>query len=61
RMYFHSVLQLNYTTYDLRRTQDSVNPRTHRNIMVAAHEEDDLFSSAANEHLYWYARVIGIF
>ncbi|KZT04051.1 uncharacterized protein LAESUDRAFT_658596, partial [Laetiporus sulphureus 93-53] len=26
RMYFHSVLQLNYTTYDLRRTQNSVNP-----------------------------------
>jgi hypothetical protein len=46
---------MNYTTYDLRREQDSINPRTHADIMVLAHEED------ASWHPYWYARVLGIF
>ncbi|KAG2033983.1 hypothetical protein BDR03DRAFT_935455 [Suillus americanus] len=30
----HGVLQANYTTYDLRREQDTINPRTHADIMV---------------------------
>ncbi|TFY50777.1 hypothetical protein EVJ58_g10894, partial [Rhodofomes roseus] len=32
RMYLHKVLRVNYTTYDMRRGQDSINPRTHPNI-----------------------------
>ena len=44
-------------TYDLRRDQDSVNPRTHADIMVTAHEDE----SANVPHPYWYARAIGIF
>ena len=50
------VLRINYTTYDLRRAQDSLNPRTHANVMVLAHEDD-----AEISHPYWYARIIGIF
>jgi hypothetical protein len=50
-------LRVNYTTYDLRRDQDSINPRTHADIMVAAHEDE----SDEVPHPYWYARVIGIF
>ncbi|KZT01026.1 uncharacterized protein LAESUDRAFT_664748 [Laetiporus sulphureus 93-53] len=61
RMYFHKVLRVNYTTYDMRRMQDSINPRTHPNIMVAAHEEDDDDNPEASKHPYWYARIIGIF
>ncbi len=56
-IYRHKILRVNYTTYDLRRDQDSVNPRTHADVMVAAHEDDE----EANPHPYWYARVIGIF
>jgi hypothetical protein len=52
----HKVLRLNYTTYDLRREQDSINPRTHANIMVLAHEDN-----ARRWHPFWYARVLGIF
>jgi hypothetical protein len=53
KLYHHSILRVNYTTYDLQREQDTINPRTRANIMVLSHEE--------KTHPYWYARVIGIF
>ncbi|KAI6104250.1 hypothetical protein F5141DRAFT_1065063 [Pisolithus sp. B1] len=55
RLYQHKVLRVNYTTYDLRRDQDSLNPHTHADIMVLSHETED------NPHPYWYARIIAIF
>ncbi|KAG2336123.1 hypothetical protein BDR05DRAFT_897160, partial [Suillus weaverae] len=54
RIYRHKVLRVNYTTYNLRRAQDSLNPCTHADIMVLARDQED-------SHPYWYARVIGIF
>lgn len=42
----------------MRRDQDSVNPRTHPDIMVLSHEDHEIDSDA---HLYWYARVLTIF
>jgi len=51
--YRHKVLRVNYTSYDLRRCQDSINPRTHPDIMLLSHDDEP--------HPYWYARVIGIF
>ena len=48
-------MRLNYTTYDLRRSQDIINIKTHSDVMVIANEEND------DAHPYWYARVIGIF
>ncbi|KAK7014172.1 hypothetical protein R3P38DRAFT_3322137 [Favolaschia claudopus] len=58
RIYAHSVMQINYTTYDMGRDQDTINPRTNSNIMVLSHEDEQ---DSINAHLYWYARVIGIF
>ena len=52
RIYRHKVLRVNYTTYNTRRAQDSLNPRTHSDIMVLSRDD---------EHPYWYARIIGIF
>lgn len=52
RIYRHKVLRVNYTTYNLRRDQDSLNPRTHSDIMVL---------SGDDTQPYWYARIIGIF
>ncbi|KAF8815986.1 hypothetical protein BYT27DRAFT_7185715 [Phlegmacium glaucopus] len=52
-IYQHKVLRVNYTTYDLRRLQDSINPCTHPDIMLLSHDNE--------QHPYWYARVIGIF
>ena len=54
-MYEHKTFSINYTTYDLRREQDAINPRTRPDIMVLSHETD------SNRHPYWYAHVVKIF
>jgi hypothetical protein len=59
RIYRHKVIRINHTTYDGRRNQDSLNPRTHADFMVLAHEDDTDDNSTA--HPYWYGRIIGIF
>ena len=58
RLYQHKTLCINYTTYDLRRQQDSLNPRTHPDIMLLSHEEPN---EEIDAHPYWYARVVRIF
>ena len=55
RIYAHKVLRINFTTYDMRRCQDSINPRNHPDIMLHAPTNDP------SNHPYWYARVIGVF
>ncbi|KAF9029874.1 hypothetical protein BJ165DRAFT_1397314 [Panaeolus papilionaceus] len=52
-IYRHKVLRINYTTYDLRRQQDSINPRTQADVMLLSNDESSF--------PYWYARVLGIF
>ena len=55
RMFLHNVLRVNYTTYDVRRKQDTINPNTsHRDVMVLANNNDD------SEHPFLYGRVVGI-
>jgi hypothetical protein len=59
RIYRHQLVRFNYTTYDVRRSQDVVNPNTsHRDIMLLANP-DDLEGNA--NHPFLYARVVGIF
>lgn len=53
-IFHHSLLRVNYTTYDLRREQDTINPLTRADIMVLSHEDERV-------HPYWYARVVYIF
>lgn len=56
RLYCHNLMQIRYTTYDVCRKQDTVNPRTpHCDIMVLANNEDE------PDHPFLYARIIGIF
>ncbi|KAJ7649404.1 hypothetical protein DFH06DRAFT_996491 [Mycena polygramma] len=57
RLYTHKVLRVNYTTYDVLRSQDTLNPRTHPDFMVLAHEDEE----EATAHPYWYGRIISIF
>jgi hypothetical protein len=59
RIYRHKVIRINHTTYDGRRNQDSLNPRTHADFMVLAHEDDT--DDSSNMHPYWYGRIIGVF
>ena len=51
-LYTHKVLRIHYTTYDMRRSTDSINPRNpeHSNIMLQGPGGE-----------FWYARVLGIF
>lgn len=54
QMYEHHVIRFNFLRDDIRRDQDSVNTKTHPDIMLLASDNDD-------SHPYLYARVIGIF
>jgi hypothetical protein len=54
KLYRHKVFRVNYTTYDLCREQDSLNPRTHADIMLLSCDDEAT-------HPYWYARIIGVF
>ncbi|KAF6760980.1 hypothetical protein DFP72DRAFT_804695 [Ephemerocybe angulata] len=58
-LYRHKVLRVNYTTYDLRRAQDSVNPRTNSDIMILSREGHT--AGEPRPHPYWYAKVLAIF
>jgi len=55
RIYSAKVLHVNYTTYDIHRDQDSMNPHTHCNVMALSPEK------AARAHPFWYARILGVF
>ncbi|KAF8834540.1 hypothetical protein BDN67DRAFT_914775 [Paxillus ammoniavirescens] len=53
-IYWHNLFRINYTTYDVCRAQDSVNPLTdHHNIV--------LLSPEPSIHPFCYARVLGIY
>jgi hypothetical protein len=47
-------MQVHYTTYDMRRNYDTINPKTHADVMVLSGE-------STPSHPYWYARVMGIY
>ncbi|KAJ3837892.1 hypothetical protein F5878DRAFT_584314 [Lentinula raphanica] len=47
--------RINYTTYDVRRDQDTINPRNHADVMMLSGEDQP------GAHPYWYARVLGIY
>ena len=58
RIYKHSRFRVNYTTYDLRRAQDTLNPRTNADFMTLSHEDDE---EPETKFPYWFGRIVGIF
>ncbi|KAJ3804112.1 hypothetical protein F5876DRAFT_70902 [Lentinula aff. lateritia] len=56
KIFRHKVIHLNYTTYDMRRNQDSCNPRTQSDIMMLSGDPE-----TSSEHPYWFARIIGVY
>ncbi|KAJ7331379.1 hypothetical protein DFH08DRAFT_708356, partial [Mycena albidolilacea] len=54
RVYTHKILRINYTTYDVRRGQDCLNPRNHSDVMFLAADDDAT-------HPFSYAQIVGIF
>ncbi|KIL62599.1 hypothetical protein M378DRAFT_12683 [Amanita muscaria Koide BX008] len=55
KLYIGHECRVNYTTYDIRRQSDVVNPHSHPDVITYSAETGD------NAAQYWYARVIGIF
>lgn len=55
RIYSAKVFRINYTSYDMRRDQDSLNPCTNCDVMVLSAE------TGPDAHPFWYARVLGVF
>ncbi|KIK36998.1 hypothetical protein CY34DRAFT_16002 [Suillus luteus UH-Slu-Lm8-n1] len=53
-VYSVQTMQIHYTTYDFRREYDTINPRSHGDVMVLSGE-------TAPSHPYWYACVLGIY
>ncbi|KAK7696333.1 hypothetical protein QCA50_000987 [Cerrena zonata] len=49
------MLIVNYTTYNVRRDQDSLNPSRQCNVIVNSPE------TAAGAHLFWHVQVLGVF
>ena len=47
--------RINYTTSDMRRGYDTINPRTHPFVIAASPETE------TGCHPFWYAAVIGVF
>lgn len=60
RIYTHNILRVNYTTYDVRRAQDTINPKTsHRDALFLADngaDPDELCT-----HPFLYGRILGIY
>jgi hypothetical protein len=52
-IYFHQILRINFTTYDMWRDQDIINVRTRSDVMVLSDDEDA-------DYPYWHCHVIGI-
>ncbi|KAH8802375.1 hypothetical protein DL96DRAFT_1718712 [Flagelloscypha sp. PMI_526] len=53
KIFFSKHLRVNYTTYDIQRTSDTINPCTQPFVMVYAPD--------SQKHPYWHAQVLGIF
>jgi hypothetical protein len=54
-------MRINFTTYDVRRSQEAINPlSSHNNVMVlnGSHDENQ---SSGRQHLFRYTRVLGIY
>ncbi|KAF4568042.1 hypothetical protein EYR36_010050 [Pleurotus pulmonarius] len=54
----HQTLAINYTTYDMRRAQDLLNPRTNADFMVSSYDDSNTDTDMAQ---FWYGRIIAIF
>jgi len=59
QMYRHHLARFNYTTYDIRRSQDVINPNTSHHDVVLLAKEDTITNGTG--HRFLYARVLGIY
>ncbi|KAG9122111.1 hypothetical protein FRC07_001653 [Ceratobasidium sp. 392] len=57
RMYVHATLQINYTSYDVRRQHDVINSRTSSRYVLLPNDT----TNNPSAHPFLYARVLGIY
>ena len=58
RFYKHNIMRVNYTTYDVRREEDTIHAgMSHCNIMML----NPAFAQDPSQHPFCYAHVLGIF
>ena len=61
RIYQHQLSRFHFTTYDVRRGTDIINPGTSRcNVMLIA-DTADAADSSSTAHRFLYARVLGVY
>lgn len=61
RIYSHSLMRINYTTYDVRRSQDVINASTsHCHVMLLADSPSNSLDPSPL-HPFKYARVLGVY
>jgi hypothetical protein len=57
-LYKHNILRINYTSYNIWRLQDVINPKTsHCDIIGVVEDNDDDDAP----HCFWYATVLGVY
>ncbi|KAK7680030.1 hypothetical protein QCA50_016976 [Cerrena zonata] len=61
RLFEHKTLRVHYTTYDLQRNYDLINPSKYADIMAVAHDVDVDAGISEGGHPFVYARVLGIY
>ncbi|KAJ7116991.1 hypothetical protein C8R44DRAFT_627458, partial [Mycena epipterygia] len=59
RIHAHATAAFNYTTYDVRRDQDTINSKTERCHIIV--KSDETSEDGLTAHPYWYAKVLGVF
>ncbi|KAG8701768.1 hypothetical protein FRC11_011922 [Ceratobasidium sp. 423] len=60
-MYKHKTLWINYTSYDVCRQQDLINPTTPSRFIFLPSEFDSAESPDLDTHPFLYAKVLGIY
>lgn len=65
-MYAHKLARFYYTTYDIRRSEDVINPRTsHCDVMLLGPQAEGMSEeeteNKTSPHRFLYARVLGIY
>lgn len=58
-IYQHATAKFHYTTYDLRRGQDTINSNTTKNTIMVSSQAEPVRNT--EWHPFWYARVHGIY
>lgn len=64
KIYSHQTLRINFTTYDVRRDQDVVNPSGDKRFVMVKSQADDAEHQSTEDApftLFWFAEVLGIY